>query len=107
MPESLPPCPSRFRVGVLERGGIRRQLSGPRKAVTVTEADDPDLSVVIIDREQQEVAADEELPHFVPDVGILLGLDCPPRPPFERIHGVPDPLQPAPSVLGRLASTAM
>lgn len=70
--------------------------------MAVAEPDDPDFPLIIVYREQEKVAADDKLPDFVLNVGVFLGSGCPVRRLIERIHGVPNLIEPSLGVCGRL-----
>ena len=65
----------------------------------MSEADNPYLPLAVIDREQEQVAADDELANFVGKKLVLLRFRCTPGQVFQRIDGIPDLFEPALCIL--------
>ena len=70
--------------------------------MAVSEADNPCLPLVVIDREQEQVAADSELANFVGKELVLLRLRCASGQVFKGVDGIPDPFEPTLRTLWRL-----
>jgi len=68
----------------------------------VTEAHDPHLPPLVVNCEEDQVAADHELAHFVGNKTVLLGLWFPTGHETEGVDSVPHPLQPTLRTLRRL-----
>ncbi len=61
----------------------------------MAQADDLDLLLFIVNCDQQEVTADNELAYFKRNVGVFLGLSGTPWVVLQRIYRVPDLFDPA------------
>lgn len=66
------------------------------------QADDPHLPMGVVDREEDQVTADDELAYFVSYELVLLRFRGATGEALERVDGVPDSLQPGLRILRRL-----
>ncbi len=70
--------------------------------MAMSKANDPYLALVVIDREQEKVAADDELANFVGKELVLLRFGCASGQVFKGVDGIPDPFEPTLRILWRL-----